>query len=176
MLNRLMFNILMLNRLMFNILMLNRLVLNSLVLNGLYDFMLCRFMLNLFVLLSSMFSGFMLFLFGSLLIFSVSLLSFFLLLAPDYFLVGLFELLGNEADSRPVLSVILMLSSHLDEEAASKYFLIVAGLDEVNCVDLGLEDDFEGSRVVFFDLYEVEFGESFLDVFLESIEVAFDQV
>lgn len=100
-----------------------------------------------------------------------------LFLFPGVVLPGLLlEGFGDIADSCPIFSVLSLLPSHLDEEAPVADFFIEAVPDEVDGVDSGLEDDFEGARVVFFYFDELEVGECFFNILLDGIEVAFHQV
>lgn len=104
----------------------------------------------------------------------------FLLLSLSRFsgilLIRLFELFGDISNCRPIFRVLLLLPSHLDEEASGEYFLIKGVPNEIDGIDFGLEDDFKGPRVVFFDLDEFEIWEGLFNIFLYRVEVAFDDI
>ena len=72
--------------------------------------------------------------------------------------------------------MFLLLSPHFDEKSSGKNFLIIAGSDEVDGIDFALEYDFEGSRIVLFNFDEIELRKCFLDIFLNSLEIAFDEI
>ena len=72
--------------------------------------------------------------------------------------------------------MLLLLPAHLDEESASEYFFIRPIFNESDGIDAGFKDDFEGSGIVFLDFDELEIGECFFNILLNSIEVAFDQI
>ena len=96
---------------------------------------------------------------------------------------SLFELFGHVANCCPVLSSLALLPAHFDEEPASEDLFVSTIADEVDGVDFGLEDDLERSGVVLLDLSgmgryfdELVVGEGLLDVLLDGIEVALDEV
>lgn len=72
--------------------------------------------------------------------------------------------------------MFLLLSSQLDEKPPCQDLLIKAIPDEVDGIDFGLEDNFEGSRVVLLDLDEMEIGKGLFNILLHSIEVALDEI
>ena len=76
----------------------------------------------------------------------------------------------------PVFSVLSLLSSHFNEKSPVADFFIERISDKIYGVDSSFEDDFEGSRIVFFDFNEFEVWESFFNILLDSIEITFDQV
>lgn len=196
MLNRLVLNWLMLHFLMLNSwLYLNWLMLGSLMLSRLMFLLLsnglerwCLMLKDLLVLCSLHFRfHFMLDLrsffcrLHFFLIFSFLLSLFrFLLLSLSRFsgilLIRLFELLGDISNCRPIFRMLLLLPSHLDVEASGEYFLIKGVPNEIDGINFGLEDDFKGSRVVFFDLDKFEIREGLFNIFLYRVEVAFDEI
>ena len=88
----------------------------------------------------------------------------------------LHERFRNVADSCPVFCVLFLLSSHFDEESSVADLFVEAVSNEMDGIDPGFEDNFEGARIVFFDFDEFEVGESFFNILLDGIEIAFHQV
>jgi hypothetical protein len=72
--------------------------------------------------------------------------------------------------------MLFLLSAHFDEKSSGKNFLIKASPDEVDSINFALEYDFEGTRIVLFNFDEIELRKSFLDIFLNSLEIAFDEI
>lgn len=143
------------------------------VLNSMFCFMLN----SLFML----FSWFMLNMFSlwmilcSFLDFSLDL--FLLSIFISVLFVGLlFKLFGNISHGCPFLSVLFLLSSHFDKEPSCQYLFIEWVFDEINGIDSCLKDYFEWSRIVFFDLDEVNIRECFFNILLNCVEIAFDKV
>lgn len=174
-LNWFMFSGFVLSRLMF-LLLSNGLERWCLMLNGLL--MLCsldlrfHFMLNL----RSFFCRLHLLLILSFLLCLFRLLLLRLSWFAGILLVRLFELFGDISNCRPIFRMFLLLSSHLDVEASGEYFLIKRVPNEVDGIDFGIEDDFKGPRVVFFNLDEFEIREGLFNIFLYRVEVAFDEI
>lgn len=80
------------------------------------------------------------------------------------------------ADGGPVFSMFFMLSAHLDEETSGEDLLVELFFDEIDGINFGFEDDFEGSRVVFFDFDELIVGEGPFNIFFDCVEIALDEV
>ena len=55
--------------------------------------------------------------------------------------------------------MLFLLSSQLNEKSSAKYFFVECIPNEVNGVYLGLEDDLEGPRIIFFDFDEMKIRE-----------------
>ena len=141
-------------------------------------FLLVMFMLMMMVLV------FMLVMLVVMFVLSLLALVFFAFLVGLSFFFGfsgmfsrlLFEGFRDVADCSPVFSMLFLLSSHFDEKPPVEDFFVEAVSDEMDGIDSGFEDDFERSRVVFFDFDEFEIWEGFFNIFLNSIEITFDQV
>lgn len=187
----LMLNFLVLNsRFHFNWLMLGRLVFSRLMLlllsNSLegwclmfkYLLMLCslHFRFHFMLDLRSFFCRLHFFLILSFLLGLFGFLLFRLSWFSGILLVRLFELFGDISDCGPIFCMLLLLPSHFDVEAPGEYFLIKGVPNEIDGIDFGLEDDFKGPRVVFFDLDEFEIWEGLFNIFLYCVEVAFDEI
>ena len=89
---------------------------------------------------------------------------------------SLAELPRDVTDGSPVLSVLLVLTTHLDKETSGQNFLVELLLDEINGVDLGLKDDLKGTWIVLLDLDKLVVREGLFDIFFDSVEVALDEV
>lgn len=89
---------------------------------------------------------------------------------------ALAELPRDVSDCEPVLMVVFLLSAHLDEEASGEDLLVEFVFDEVDGIDFGFEDHFEGAGVVLLDLDELEFREGPFNILLDCVKVALDQV
>ena len=178
MLDSFMLNWFMLDSFMLNWFMLNRFVLNGFMLYFFLNFML-RFMLHF-----GLYFMFCWFLFNFSFCFRILLfLSFFgclFLFGISFWLHDslrpLLEWFRDVSNCSPVFSMFLLLSPHFDEKSSGKNFLIIAGSDEVDGIDFALEYDFEGSRIVLFNFDEIELRKCFLDIFLNSLEIAFDEI
>jgi len=72
--------------------------------------------------------------------------------------------------------MLFLLSTHFDEKSSGENFLIKAGPDEVDRVNFALEYDFKWSWIVLFNFDEIELRKCFLDIFLNSLEIAFDEI
>lgn len=130
-----------------------------------------------FVFGFSFFLGSFLFFFFSFIFSGICVFSFFFF--HVFFAVAFwsfFELFGDVSDGCPFFSVFFLLSAHLDEESSAQNFLIEFIPDEIDGVNFGFEDDFEGSGVIFFDFDEVEFREGFADIFFHCVKVALDEI
>ena len=182
--------------------MLNRFMFFSLMLDFVFRFMfnfsfgfMLDFMLslgvNLMLLLMLFFLelsiGFFEFLLVSFFRFSGGFLSSILFLSLFLFMLifivvsgmvslGLLELSWYVANSSPFLSMLLLLSTHLNEESSCEDFLIRRVFDEVDSVNPGFKDDFERSRVVFLDFDEGEIGKCFFNILFNGIKVTFNEV
>ena len=187
--------LLVLDWLQFSSLVLNWLMLSS---NLMLDCVVLGRLVFLFMLWSFMFKGFMLkspcwnnllflmrfFLLGLLLLIRMlrmlsSLLFNFLYLSfcwlSSFFWV-LLELSWDKSNCRPFFSMLFLLPAHLDKKSASEYFFIRPIFNEIDGIDAGFKDYFERSGIVFLDFDELEIGEGFFNILLNSIEVAFDQI
>lgn len=182
--NRFVFGWLMSSNLVLDCLVLSWLVLNWLVLLFmLWGFVLKGFMLNslcwnrFFLFMRFFFLG-LLFLFGLLRMLNCLLFNFLCFRFSGFstFFWMLLEFSGDEANSRPLLGMFFLLSAHLDEKSASEYFLIRPIFDKIDGIYAGFKDDFERSGIIFLDFDELEIGEGFFNILLNSIEVAFDQI
>lgn len=105
---------------------------------------------------------------------SLLLFRFFLILSV--FLGSLFELFRHISNSSPIFSMLFLLSSHFDKESSGKNLFVKARSDEIDGINFALKDNFKGSRVVFLDLDQVKVWKSLLNILLNCIEVAFDEV
>lgn len=167
--SNLMFDGLVLSRFAF-LFMLWSFVLESFMLNG--------FCWNNFLFLMRFFLLRLLFLIRVLRMFS-SLFFNFLYLSLRWlsgFFWVLFEFSGDKSDCWPFLGMLFLLPAHLDEKSASEYFFIRPIFNEIDSIDAGFKDNFEGSGIVFLDFDELEIGEGFFNILLNSIEIAFDQI
>lgn len=165
-------------------LMLDCLVLGRLAfLFMLWSFMFKGFMLNspcwnnLLFLMRFFLLGFLLFIrmlrMLSSLLFNFLYLSFCWL--SSFFWV-LLEFSWDKSNCWPFLGMLFLLSAHLDKKSASEYFFIRPIFNEIDGIDAGFKDNFEGSGIVFLDFDELEIGEGFFNILLNSIEIAFDQI
>ena len=89
---------------------------------------------------------------------------------------SLFELFGDVSHCCPVLGVISLLSTHFNKKPSGEYFFIEAVSDEIDGVNPRLEDNFEGSWVVFFNFNQFKVRKGFFNIPFNSVEVAFDQI
>lgn len=138
-------------------------MLNSLMLNLMFYFSLCRFNFSCCCCFLWFFSCLFL-----------HLLLFFLWLGGLF--VECLELFGDISDRWPILGMLLLLSSQLYEKSSGEYFFVEWIPNEVDSIYLGLEDNLEGSRIIFFDFDEVKIREWFFNIFFYGSEVAFDEV
>lgn len=86
------------------------------------------------------------------------------------------ELPGDVPDSQPILMMVLVLPTHLDEEASAQNLLVEFFFNEVDRIDLGFEDHFEGPGVVLLDFDELEIREGSFNILLCGVEVALDEI
>lgn len=113
---------------------------------------------------------------------------FFLLSLFDFFLLfGIFlivhilsgcllELLRDISNCSPVFSVFLLLSSHFNEKSSTQYLFIETCSDEIDGINFAFKNDFERSRVILFDFDQMEVRKCLLNIFFNSLEIAFNQI
>ena len=90
--------------------------------------------------------------------------------------LGLPELLGHIADSGPVLGMLLLLPAHFDEKSTVQNFAVIATPNKIDGINSRLKDNFERPLIVILNFDKSKLAKSFLNIFLNSIIVAFDQI
>jgi hypothetical protein len=88
----------------------------------------------------------------------------------------LFEWFRDIAYCSPVFSMFFLLSPHFDKKSSCKNLLIKAGSDKVDGINFTFKNNLKRSRVILFNFDKIELRECFLNIFFNSLEVAFDQV